>query len=426
LLFIATLPIWVVVAKIYGLYDRDEERTDHSTADDLSGVFHMVTVGAWIVAALSWITGLVAPDVTKLVMFWVLAIVLVTTLRAIARGWCRQQIAYLQNTLIVGAGEVGQLVAHKLLKHPEYGINLVGFVDGSPKARRDDLEHLAVIGDTAELPALIGLLDIERVIIAFSNEAHEEVLAQIRALSHLDVQIDLVPRLFEVVGPGIGVHTVEGLPLLGLPPMRLSHSSKIIKRAMDLLFASAGLVVLSPLLGVIALAIKLGSNGPVLFRQVRMGSDERTFRILKFRSMDLDADSRKAEVAHLNDHLGPYGDIRMFKIANDPRVTRIGRILRRYSLDELPQLVNVLRGEMSLVGPRPLILDEDRRVEEWGRRRLDLKPGMTGLWQVLGRSDIPFAEMVKLDYLYVTTWSLGSDMRLILRTLPLVLRRRGI
>jgi lipopolysaccharide/colanic/teichoic acid biosynthesis glycosyltransferase len=208
--------------------------------------------------------------------------------------------------------------------------------------------------------------------------------------------------------------------------MRLSHSSKIIKRAMDLLFASAGLVVLSPLLGLIALAIKLGSNGPVLFRQVRMGSDERTFRILKFRSMDLDADSRKAEVAHLNDHLRPYGDIRMFKIANDPRVTRIGRILRRYSLDELPQLVNVLRGEMSLVGPRPLILDEDRRVEEWGRRRLDLKPGMTGLWQVLGRSDIPFAEMVKLDYLYVTTWSLGSDMRLILRTLPLVLRRRGI
>jgi exopolysaccharide biosynthesis polyprenyl glycosylphosphotransferase len=426
LLFVATLPIWVVVAKVYGLYDRDEERTDHSTADDLSGVFHMVTVGAWIVAALSWVTGLVAPDAAKLVMFWLLAIVLVTILRATARGWCRQQIAYLQNTLIVGAGEVGQLVAHKLLKHPEYGINLVGFVDGSPKARRDDLDHLAVIGDEEELPSLIGLLDIERVIIAFSNESHEEVLAQIRALSHLDVQIDLVPRLFEVVGPGIGVHSVEGLPLLGLPPMRLSHSSKIIKRAMDLLLASVGLVVLSPLLAVIAVAIKLGSKGPILFQQVRMGSDERTFRILKFRSMAPDADSRKAEVSHLNDHLRPYGDVRMFKIANDPRVTRIGRILRRYSLDELPQLVNVLRGEMSLVGPRPLVLDEDRFVEEWGRRRLDLKPGMTGLWQVLGRSDIPFAEMVKLDYLYVTTWSLGSDIRLILRTLPLVLRRRGI
>jgi lipopolysaccharide/colanic/teichoic acid biosynthesis glycosyltransferase len=189
--------------------------------------------------------------------------------------------------------------------------------------------------------------------------------------------------------------------------------------------AGAGLVLLAPVLSAIAALIKLDSSGPVFFRQVRMGSGGKQFRILKFRTMVVDAETRKAEVRHLNKHAQPGSDGRMFKIPGDPRITRLGRFLRRYSLDELPQLVNVLKGEMSLVGPRPLIVDEDRHVSEWARKRLDLRPGMTGLWQVLGRSDIPFDEMVKLDYLYVTTWSLWHDFRLLFRTVPLVLQARG-
>jgi lipopolysaccharide/colanic/teichoic acid biosynthesis glycosyltransferase len=153
-----------------------------------------------------------------------------------------------------------------------------------------------------------------------------------------------------------------------------------------------------------------------MFRQVRVGRDQKRFRIWKFRTMVADADARKAEVAHLNKHLKEGGDPRMFKISNDPRVTRVGRLLRRFSLDELPQLVNVLLGEMSLVGPRPLIVDEHVHVDGWKQRRLSLKPGITGLWQVLGRDDIPFEDMVKMDYLYVTNWSLRNDLRLILRT----------
>ena len=183
--------------------------------------------------------------------------------------------------------------------------------------------------------------------------------------------------------------------------------------------------MLAPLLAVIAIAIKLDSPGPVLFRQRRIGAGGRAFAIIKFRTMTLDAEARKTEVAHLNKHAADGHDPRMFKIDGDPRVTRLGHVLRRYSLDELPQFVNVLRGDMSMVGPRPLIPDEDRHVADWGRKRLDLRPGMTGLWQVLGRSDIPFAEMVKLDYQYVTTWSLGNDLRLLLRTIPLVLTGRG-
>jgi len=186
--------------------------------------------------------------------------------------------------------------------------------------------------------------------------------------------------------------------------------------------SSIGIVLLTPVFALIALVIKLDSRGPVFFRQVRMGEDEKPFLMLKFRTMKADADARKVEFAHLNKHAGPGGDSRMFKISGDPRVTRVGRFLRRYSLDELPQLLNVLRGEMTLVGPRPLIPDEDRYVNDWARKRLDLKPGMTGLWQVLGRNEIPFGEMMKLDYLYVTSWSLWLDIRLLLRTLPLMLK----
>jgi exopolysaccharide biosynthesis polyprenyl glycosylphosphotransferase len=238
----------------------------------------------------------------------------------------------------------------------------------------------------------------------------------------LDVQIDIVPRLFEIVGPSVGIHSVEGLPLVGLPPLRLARSSLLLKRTTDVVLASVGLVLLAPLFLLIALAIKRDSRGPVFFRQTRMGSNDRTFEIFKFRTMGANADEQKWDYAHLNMHRD--GDARMFKIPDDPRITPLGRFLRRYSLDELPQLFNVLRGEMSLVGPRPLVLDEDQHVREWARQRLDLKPGITGPWQVLGRSDIPFSEMVKLDYLYVTSWSLFTDLKLILQTIPALVRER--
>lgn len=426
IIFLASLPGWVVVAKLYGLYERDEERTDHSTADDFAGVFHMVTVCTWLFTVGSYVTGIAHPKALKLMIFWATAIVLVSVGRAIARAVARRSVAYLQNTVIVGAGDVGQLIAKKLLHHPEYGINIVGFVDAEPKERRDDLEHLALLGSTERLAAIVRLFDVERVIIAFSRASHEDTLALLRSLKDLDVQVDIVPRLFELVSPGVGVHTVEGMPLVSLPPTRLARSSRLLKRLMDILLSLLALAALSPMFILIALAIRLESPGPVFFRQVRMGSGDRTFRIFKFRSMYVDAEDCKQGVAHLNQHLAVGGDPRMFKIPNDPRVTRIGRWLRRLSLDELPQLLNVALGQMSLVGPRPLILDEDQYVQLWARQRLDLKPGVTGPWQVLGRSSIPFEEMVRLDYLYVTSWSLFGDLKLLGRTIPVVLRGTGV
>jgi lipopolysaccharide/colanic/teichoic acid biosynthesis glycosyltransferase len=190
---------------------------------------------------------------------------------------------------------------------------------------------------------------------------------------------------------------------------------------MDLSLSAIGVVLLSPLFAVAALAIKLDSRGPAFFRQERVGSGDTRFLMWKFRTMGPDAEAQKLGFSHLNQH-AQNGDGRMFKIPDDPRVTRVGRFLRRYSIDELPQLFNVVRGEMSLVGPRPLIPDEDCFVDGWSRRRLGLKPGMTGLWQVLGGSTISFSEMVRLDCMYVAGWSLGGDLSLLLRTVPLVLR----
>ena len=282
----------------------------------------------------------------------------------------------------------------------------------------------ALIGTTEDLPRLVDELDVERVIIAFSTDSHERTLQVIRSVQGSDVQIEIVPRMFEILGTNAQLHTVEGPPADRSSRHRdLSPSSRFLKRSFDLAVGSFGLLLISPLFAVVAIAIKLDSRGPVFFRQVRMGADNRPFRVLKFRTMVEDAEAQKHKVAHLNMHNG--ADSRMFKVPDDPRVTRVGRVLRRWRIDELPQLFNVVRGRMSLVGPRPLILEEDQHVEDWARRRLDLKPGMTGLWQVLGASDIPFDEMTKLDYLYVTNWSLREDIRLIMLTLPALTRARA-
>jgi lipopolysaccharide/colanic/teichoic acid biosynthesis glycosyltransferase len=218
----------------------------------------------------------------------------------------------------------------------------------------------------------------------------------------------------------VEVDQLEGTTLLGLSGFSRTRSSLALKRAMDLIGAGVGFILLAPLMLLIAIAIKLTSRGPVFFVQDRIGRGTRPFGMYKFRTMCQDADDLKAELEHLNEAAHP-----MFKITEDPRVTKVGRMLRRTSLDELPQLFNVLKGEMSLVGPRPLVPSEDDHVIGYHRERLDLTPGLTGTWQVLGRSTIPFHEMVKLDYLYVAEWSLWNDVKLLIRTAPLVLQARG-
>jgi exopolysaccharide biosynthesis polyprenyl glycosylphosphotransferase len=420
ILFVLSLPGWVVIARLYGLYSQDEQQTNHLTTDEAAHAFHMVTVCTWILFAFTWLSGVAHPAVPKLVLFWGLAAIAVPVARASARAYARTRPAYLQNTVIIGAGDVGQSVAEKLLRHPEYGVNLLGFIDDEPTELRKPVDGLPFLGPPEALSSIIGVLGVERVIIAFPQDPNDEVLGRIRDLKDSFVQVDIVPGYYELIGSSTRVSSIEGVPVLCLPPRALGVSAQYLKRVMDVVVSIVALLLLLPVFLMIAAIIYLDSPGPVFFRQRRIGAHDRSFRIFKFRTMVMDAEERKEVVAHMNKHRD--GDERMFKIPSDPRTTRVGGFLRRFSLDELPQLINVLKGDMSLVGPRPLIPSEDEHVADWGRTRLDLRPGMTGLWQVLGRSEIPFEEMVRLDYVYVTNWSLWHDLRLMCGTVPAMLR----
>jgi exopolysaccharide biosynthesis polyprenyl glycosylphosphotransferase len=249
---------------------------------------------------------------------------------------------------------------------------------------------------------------------------YEQTLDRLRAVRRPDVHVSIVPSFFEVFASNATIEDLEGMPLVSLPPMRLSRTITALKRTVDVVVAGVLLMFLAPLFAAIAAAIKLDSRGPVFFRQLRSGRAGRTFSIVKFRTMVDGAERDRFALAAENEVSGP-----LFKIRSDPRITRVGVKLRRWSLDELPQLWNVLRGDMSLVGPRPFVLHEASQISGWAGRRLDITPGMTGLWQVSGRNDIPFDEMVKLDYVYVTNWSLWWDFKILCQTLPVVLARRG-
>ncbi len=403
--------------------ERRRARWREYVVSELASIFHAAGVASWgvyvVVAAVAHVP-LAAP-----VSVWLLAVPVLSVTRSIVQATWSRSASRSQRTLIVGAGVVGRLLAHKIQAHPEAGMRLVGFVDAQPRAADvTPLKELVpVLGDPGSLAELVDAYGIDRVIIAFSINRHERLLEVIRSLADMGVHVDLVPRLFEVIGTDTKMGAVEGLPLLNVPTLHLSPTAQFVKRVFDIVAAGLLVLLLLPSFALIAIAIKLDSDGPVFFRQRRIGSNG-PFTILKFRSMSADADEKKALVAHLNLYAATHGDDRMFKIARDPRVTRVGTFIRRYFLDELPQLFNVLRGNMSLVGPRPLIPEEDQYVQDWQRRRLTLKPGMTGLWQVLGSNEIPFDEMVKLDYLYVSDWTLAKDIQLLLQTVTAVCRRR--
>jgi exopolysaccharide biosynthesis polyprenyl glycosylphosphotransferase len=429
LVFLLTLPCWLLVAKLHGLYRGDQERTDHSTTGDIVAVVHLVTIGVWALLVASRSTGGTTPSIWALITFWALAICTVPLLRTGVRWTCRRHHAYAQNTLIVGAGDVGQLIARKLLKHPEYGINIVGFIDRDPRARRADLpEHLTILGGPERIPSVVEQLDIERVIIAFSNESTTELLALLRRLRAFPVQIDLVPRLFELIGPRVMVHSVEGLPLVGLPPSSPSSVSQRLKRTIDVLGAATALAVLSPMLLYIAIRIRLDSEGPVFFRQTRLGRDMKEFTALKFRTMKVGTDesihaAAIKQIMTLGAAASENGG--MYKLQRTDAVTRFGRGLRRTSLDELPQLLNVLRGDMSLVGPRPCIPYETENFAPYHLERFSMPQGITGLWQVTARANCTYAEALDMDVAYVRGWSLGLDLRLLLQTPLGVLRQRS-
>lgn len=413
-----TLPAWVVLFKVYGLYERDARRLSHSTLDDLPSLFHSLLLGC----LLTWCWFVVAAPTklrfTAILTFGALAMVLVPAGRALARAGFLRLVSP-ERVLLIGTGKASGTLIEKMRATASLGLHPIGMVSCDESAGTEvSLPRLGRLGEL-DLPTLLAEHRVARVVVADVELERDRLLGVVRDCRTASVKVCLLPLTFSALGPAVEVDDVQGITVLGINPPVLSRSSRIAKRALDLLGAGLLSILALPFLLVLAMAIKLDSPGPVFFCQERIGRGAVRFRLVKLRTMTLDAEARRAEL------LTQSKDPSWLHLEHDPRVTRVGRLLRLGSLDELPQLWNVLRGDMSLVGPRPLVAEEDRMVNGWGRGRLDLTPGITGLWQVLGRTSIPFEEMVKLDYLYVTNWSLWADVRLILRTLPVVLRRDG-
>ena len=458
------LPLVLVVGKVTGLYDRDEHLIRKTTLDEVPTLFWVST----LYALLTWLGGELIVDGhfgrEQAVGVWALLFASMVATRALAR-LLAGGLSGEERCLVLGDAATADWIARRFDEAPGLKALVVGRAPLEPEpasnghaGNNGDNGHSGLNGDNGhsglngdnghsglngdnghsglnganvsngangtdgeDLERLVTATRSERAIVAPRGEITDDLLNTTRSLKSMGLRVSVLPRLPEVVGSSVELDDVDGITLLGMRRFGLSRSSRAIKRSFDVVGAGLSLLVLGPLLAAVAIAIKLDSRGPVLFRQRRMGRHGVPFEMLKFRTMVDGAEAQKSALAARNE-----ADGGLFKIKEDPRITRVGMRLRRISLDEVPQLLNVLRGDMALVGPRPLVLDEDGRIEGWRRSRLQLPPGVTGPWQVFGSARIPLDEMVKIDYLYGANWSLWLDVKTLLRTVPFVLGRRGL
>jgi exopolysaccharide biosynthesis polyprenyl glycosylphosphotransferase len=331
-------------------------------------------------------------------------------------GLALRAAGYQRRAMLVGTGQHIREVAHALADAPHSPIEVVGFVSLEPLPANG----LRSLGSLENLEAVLAQERIDEVIIADPQFPQVEAVELVDRCHQRGVRVRLAPSTMEILIHRAEFVPGESVPLFELKPPVFAGIDFALKRTFDAIGASILLILLSPLLLAIALAVRLTSRGPVVFRSMRPGIGQKPFACLKFRTMYTDAEQRQAGLEVLNEASGA-----LFKIRNDPRMTRVGRLLRRFSLDELPQLINVLRGDMSLVGPRPLPERDFDKLEEWHRKRYLVLPGITGLWQVSGRSELDFDDLVHLDFIYLEHWSLALDLTILLKTIPAVLMQRG-
>jgi exopolysaccharide biosynthesis polyprenyl glycosylphosphotransferase len=399
-------PAMVLLAKATGLYDRDELLVRRSTLDEIPRLFHAATLAslaAWLGQDVLF-DGMVGPR--SVAVLWATLFVAMVVLR-----WAGREVA----------GRVTVPDRCLVIGGPQDLDRLRGKVDPGRIDLLATVPLPVLSADPTCIERIVRRHDAHRLIFAPpAHGAHEETMDAIREAQATGLRVSLMPGVLEAVGSAVQFDELPGLTLLGVRRFGLSRSSAAMKRAFDIVGASAALLILLPVLLVIAVAVATTSRGPVFFTQTRVGRGGRHFRIVKFRTMIDGADAMRDELAARNEAVGG-----LFKIADDPRMTRVGRWLRRRSLDEVPQFWNVVRGEMSLVGPRPLVVLEDEQVVGRDRHRLTLTPGVTGPWQIAGSARVPLAEMVRMDYMYVASWSLWNDVKICLRTLRHMAGARG-
>lgn len=410
--------ILLVVYKTEGLYTP---KRGTSWLDEVYTIFIGTLAG---IAIMIVITFFYRPNFYSRLLFGYAGISITLTL-SLSRLIVRQIWEYLRGrgmgvdrVLVVGAGEIGRAIMRSIMALPQLGYQVVGFLDD--EAPEKTIGRFPSLGSTKDLPRLLEERKIDEVIITLPWASHEEIIKMVAQCERAKVPARIVPDLFQMRLSRVDVEEVGGIPLLGVKEVSIRGWNLALKRAIDVVVSLTILLFLSPLILLTAALIRLESPGPALFRQTRIGRNGNTFTLYKFRSMRPEAEEELSEVHDLNEAEGVF-----FKIRKDPRCTRVGKVLRRFSLDELPQMYNILRGEMSLVGPRPALPIEVERYKEWHRQRLGVLPGLTGLWQVMGRSDLTFDEMVMLDLFYNENWSLWLDLKIMLMTIPTVLSGRG-
>ena len=415
------VPIWLAIFALYRLYDRHYL---FAGFQEYIRVVNACTAGMVAVVVISFLDLSLYISRGWLLLVWALSIASSGSARFIARRVlqrARAQGFFVRPAVIVGANEEGQALAEQFLSDQGSGVRILGFVDSSRGPGNAVVGSLGVLGDLRDLGRIVRAGEVREIVVATTALTRDELLDLYRTFGHVeDVEIRLSSGLFEILTTGVRVQELSGVPLMTPQRVRITGVDAVLKTVLDYAGAICALVALSPLLLAIAVLVKLDSPGPALHRRRVLGRAEKPFDALKFRTMLANADQMLASDARLRETFE-----KGHKLKTDPRVTRAGRILRRASLDELPQLVNVLRGEMSLVGPRMIAPEEAVRYDKWRLNLLTVKPGITGPWQVRGRGDIPYEERVRLSMHYIRNYSIWLDLEILLRTVPVVLRGKG-
>ncbi|MDP9068675.1 MAG: sugar transferase [Actinomycetota bacterium] len=416
---LVAIPVWILLFYLYGLY---EPRQVLGPVNEFKQVFHGVVAGTVAIFITDSITNM------NLARGWAL-LAMVTGFFAVGgeRLLVRKTLHFLRRrggdttrTIVLGANQEARTVAKALEREGWLGYKILGFVDDDVSVGSDAGGGRKVIGTTAQLRDLIEQRDAGLVLVAASAFDATRLNRLFWELQDIDVDLQITSGTIDLMASRMIVQSVAGVPLLYVRRTGMDRAQKTMKRALDIFGSALGLLLLFPLLAAVAIWIKRDSEGGAIFKQVRVGRDGELFECRKFRSMYADAEERRAELEHLNEGPGL-----LFKLADDPRVTKVGKVLRRYSIDELPQLWNVLRGEMSLVGPRPALPSEVEQYDDWVRNRLKVKPGMSGLWQVSGRTETSFSDYIRYDLFYIQNWSLSLDLWILWRTFRAVFTAEG-
>ncbi len=426
--FTPYIPYTIIFAILMILFNQNEglyrEQRGRTWWEEVFDFTNSATNTAVFIMALSFLLQPLVFSRLLIVQTAILVVIIMGAWRLALRkiqARMRERGIGIERVLIVGAGAVGRSVLQTIVARPDLGYQVVGFVDDDPERGSTSIGRVPALGTLDNLARIIDRQQVDTVIITLPWHVQRKIVGVIRECEHKHVRVRTVPDMFELSLNQVQVEMLGGVPLLSVDGSSDLHpSSRLVKRGLDLALVLVTLPVTGLVLGLTALAIKLDSPGPIFFAQKRVGLNGRIFTVYKFRSMVVGA-----EKMHYTLMRQTGEDLRHPKLVNDPRITRVGRWIRRFSIDEVPQLFNIIKGDMSWVGPRPALPAEVELYEPWHRQRLHVMPGLTGLWQVSGRDEVPFEEMCLMDIYYIENWSLGLDMQIILRTIPRVLLAHG-